>query len=75
MDPLLLREKVVQEGAAEVWNLDGASYVNCWVQRELNSLDQVEDNGVFEAAEVGVSGVRKRVGWGEVGGKGGNISW
>jgi len=76
MDPLLLREKVVQEGAAEVWNRDGASYVNCWVQRELNSLNQVEDNGVFEAAKVGVSGgpEESRLGRGR-GEGGGNISW
>ena len=52
MDSLLLGEKVVQEGTAEVWNGDSVGYVNCWVQRELNSLDQVENDGIFEAAVV-----------------------
>ena len=70
MDSLLLREKVVQEGTTEVWNGDSIGYVNCWVQGELNSLDQVENDGIFEAAVVCVSGVQKRAGDGRSKGDG-----
>lgn len=63
VDALLLQEDPVQEGAGEEGDGDAAGGVNCSAVGELDALDEMEDDGVFEAA-AGVSGVCVREGGG-----------
>lgn len=44
----------VEEGAGVVRDVDSPGLVDGRVQRELDALDEVEDDGVFETAGVGV---------------------
>lgn len=49
MQALLLLEHVVHETDIVLRDLDSTGNVDCLVKRELNALDQVEGDGVFEA--------------------------
>lgn len=53
VDLFLLEEHPVEEGAAKVGDVDRIRGVNGGIVRELDSLDQVEDDGVFEPAGGG----------------------
>lgn len=54
MHDFLLVQDPVEEGAGVVRDVDSPGLVDGWVQRELDALDEVEDDGVFETAGVGV---------------------
>lgn len=49
----MLVQDPVEEGAGVVRDVDGPGLVDGRVQRELDALNEVEDDGVFETADVG----------------------
>lgn len=51
VDAFLLEEHPVEEGAGEGGDVDGAGGIDAGIDGELDALDEVEDDGVFEATE------------------------
>lgn len=47
-----LAEEPVKETEGAVRDFEGARFVDCAVEGELDSFDEVEGYGVFEAAET-----------------------
>lgn len=61
----LLVQDPVKEGAGMVRDVDRRGLVDGRVQRELDAFDEMEDDGVFETAVVGLVGevnLRRREG-------------
>ena len=58
MNLLLLEEYPIEEGAIERGDRNGTGGVDGGGVRELDSLDEMEDDRVFETAVVGLAGQR-----------------
>jgi hypothetical protein len=55
LEAFLLADHPVEQAVVAVGDADGAGFVDGGVAGELDALDQVEGNGVFEAADAVIS--------------------